>query len=158
MLNYRREDMIKIGQKAPDFILRDQHNAEFKLSAFKGRKVLLSFHPLAWTKVCARQMQSLEKNLKTLDLLNTMPVGLSVDTVPSKHAWAKTLKVKNLRMLADFWPHGKIARAYGLFREKEGFSERANVIIDEFGQVLWAKVYPLKELPDIKEIIKVLSK
>jgi len=150
--------MIKTGQKAPDFILRDQHNAEFKLSAFKGRKVLLSFHPLAWTKVCARQMQSLEKNLKTFDLLNTMPVGLSVDTVPSKHAWAKTLKVRNLRMLADFWPHGKAAKAYGLFREKEGFSERANIIIDEFGQVIWIKVYPIKELPDIKEVIKVLSK
>ncbi|MDQ7798930.1 MAG: redoxin domain-containing protein [Candidatus Edwardsbacteria bacterium] len=149
--------VIKIGQKAPDFILKDQHHAEFRLSAFRGRKVLLSFHPLAWTKVCARQMQSLDKNLKTFDLLNTMPVGLSVDTIPSKHAWARALKVKNLRMLADFWPHGKVAKAYGLFREKEGFSERANVIVDEFGQVIWVKVYPIKELPDIKEIIKFIS-
>ena len=87
--------VIKTGQKAPEIILRDQHNAEFRLSAFKGRKVLLSFHPLAWTKVCARQMQSLEKNLKTFDLLNTVPIGLSVDTVPSKHAWARTLKIKS---------------------------------------------------------------
>jgi len=150
--------MIKIGQKAPDFILKDQHNIEFKLSAFKGRKVLLSFHPLAWTKVCARQMQSLEKNFKTFDLLNTLPVGLSVDTVPSKHAWTKVLKVKTIRMLADFWPHGKFAKAYGLFREKEGFSERANLIVDEFGKVIWVKVYPIKELPDIKEVIKFLSR
>lgn len=150
--------VIKIGQKAPDFILRDQHNAEFRLGAFRGRKVLLSFHPLAWTKVCARQMQSLERNFKTFDLLNTMPIGFSVDTVPSKHAWARTLKVKNLRMLSDFWPHGKAAKVYGIFREKEGFTERANIIIDEFGKVIWTKVYPLKELPDIKEIIKVLSK
>jgi peroxiredoxin len=150
--------MIKIGQKAPDLILRDQHNAEFKLSAFRGRKVLLSFHPLAWTKVCARQMQSLEKNFKTFDLLNTVPIGMSIDTVPAKHAWAGTLKIKSLRMLADFWPHGKIAKAYGLFREKEGFSERANVIVDEFGKVIWVKIYLIKELPDIKEIIQVLSK
>jgi len=103
-------------------------------------------------------MQSLEKNLKTFDLLNTMPVGLSVDTIPSKHAWARSLKVKTLRMLTDFWPHGKAAKACGIFREKEGFSERANVIIDEFGRVIWVKVYPIKELPDIKEIIKFLSK
>lgn len=150
--------VVKIGQKAPDFILRDQHNAEFKLSAFKGRKVLLSFHPLAWTKVCARQMQSLERNFKTFDLLNTMPIGLSVDTVPTKHAWARTLKIKRLRLLADFWPHGKVAKTCGIFREKEGFSERANILINEFGKVIWVKVYPIKELPDVKEIIKVLSK
>lgn len=150
--------VVKIGQKAPDFILRDQHNIEFKLSDFKGRKVLLSFHPLAWTKVCARQMQSLERNFKTFDLLNTMPIGLSVDTVPTKHAWARTLKIKRLRLLVDFWPHGKVAKAYGIFREKEGFSERANIIIDEFGKVVWVKVYTIKELPDIKEVIKVLSK
>ncbi len=150
--------VIKPGQKAPEIILRDQHNVEFNLSSFKGRKVLLSFHPLAWTRVCARQMQSLEKNFKTFDLLNTVPVGLSVDTVPSKHAWAGSLKIKNLRMLADFWPHGKVAKAYGLFRVKDGFSERTNVIIDEFGQVIWVKVYPIKELPDVKEITKVLSK
>lgn len=149
--------MIKIVQKAPDFSLKDQHNQEFRLSDIKGRKVLLSFHPLAFTKVCARQMQALEKNLKNFDLLNTVPVGLSVDTVPSKHAWAKTLKIKNLRMLSDFWQHGKVAQAYGILRKEQGFSERANIIVDEFGKVVWVKVYPLKELPDIKEILKFLS-
>lgn len=149
---------IKVGQKAPDFILKDQHNIEFKLSDFRGRKVLLSFHPLAWTKICARQMQSLEKSFKTFDLLNTIPVGMSIDTVPAKHAWARSLKVKALRMLSDFWPHGNVAKAYGLFREKEGFTERANVIIDEFGKVIWMKIYPIKELPDIKEVLKILSK
>ena len=149
--------MIKIGQKAPDFALRDQHNQEFKLSDLKGRKVLLSFHPLAFTKVCARQMQALEKNLKSFDLLNTVPVGLSVDTVPSKHAWAREIKIKNLRMLSDFWPHGKVAKGYGIFRREQGFSERANILVDEFGKVIWVKVYPIKELPDIKEILKFLS-
>ena len=150
--------VIRIGQSGPGFILKDQHNQEFKLSDFKGRKVLLSFHPLAFTKVCARQMQALEKNLKTFDLLNTVPVGLSVDTVPSKHAWAKAIEVKNLRMLSDFWPHGAVAEKLGIFRPKEGYSERANIIVDEFGQVIWVKVYPIKELPDVKEILKFLSK
>jgi peroxiredoxin len=150
--------VIRIGQSAPVFILKDQHNQEFKLSDFKGRKMLLSFHPLAFTKICARQMQALEKNINNFDLLNTVPVGLSVDTVPSKHAWAKTIKVKNLRMLSDFWPHGAVAETLGIFRPKEGFSERANIIVDEFGQVVWVKVYPIKELPDVKELLKFLSK
>ncbi|MBI5806344.1 redoxin domain-containing protein [candidate division TA06 bacterium] len=148
---------MKIGQKAPDFVLRDQHGTEFKLSELRGRKVLLSFHPLAFTKICSRQMQALEKNLKAFDLLNTVPAGLSVDTVPSKHAWAKALKVKNLRMLSDFWPHGKVAKDYGIFRREQGFSERANILVDEFGKVIWIKVYPIKELPDLNEVLKVLS-
>jgi len=148
---------IRIGCHAPDFVLRDQHNREFRLRDLRGRKVLLSFHPLAWTKVCARQMQALEKSFAQLDLANTLPVGLSVDTVPSKHFWAKSLKVKKLQMLSDFWPHGKVAKAYGIFRS-EGFSERANILVDEFGRVSWVKVYPIKELPDLGEIFKVLFK
>lgn len=147
---------IKIGRKIPDFILRDQHNNEFKLADFGGRKVLLSFHPLAWTKICTRQMQSLEKNLHTFDLLNTMVVGLSVDTIPSKHAWAREIKVKQLRMLSDFWPHGAVAKKLGILRT-EGYSERANIIVDEFGKVIWIKVYPIKELPDVKEVLKAIA-
>jgi len=148
--------LIKIGTVAPDFTLKDQHNQEFKLSGFRGKKVLLSWHPLAFTKICTRQMQSLEKNAKNFTALNTVPAGMSVDTVPSKHAWAKAIKVKNLRMLSDFWPHGAVAKKFGIMR-KEGFSERANIIIDEQGRVAWVKVYPIKELPDIDEVLAVLE-
>jgi peroxiredoxin len=148
---------IRIGRPAPDFVLRDQHNREFRLRDLRGRKVLLSFHPLAWTKICARQMQALEKGYGQFDLANTLPVGLSVDTVPSKHFWAKSLKVTKLRMLSDFWPHGAVAKKYGIMRT-EGFSERANILIDEFGLVAWVKVYPIKELPDLGEVFKVLFK
>ncbi|HTY07949.1 MAG TPA: redoxin domain-containing protein [Candidatus Edwardsbacteria bacterium] len=149
--------VIAVGAPAPDFTLKDQHNKEFKLSDFRGKRVLLSWHPLAFTKVCTKQMQSLEKNVKAFAKLNTIPVGMSVDTVPSKHAWAKAIKVKQLRMLSDFWPHGAVADTYGIFRP-EGFSERANVIVGEQGQVLWAKVYPMRELPDVKELLAVLAK
>ncbi len=110
---------IEIGDKAPDFTLKDQHNKDVDLSGLKGKKVLLSFHPLAWTKVCARQMQSLEKNTEIFRSLNTLPLGVSVDTVPSKHAWAKELGVKETRLLSDFWPHGEVANLYGLFRDEK---------------------------------------
>jgi peroxiredoxin len=147
--------VIKIGATAPDFTLQDQHNGEFKLSDYRGRKVLLSWHPLAFTRVCTRHMQSLEKHLAAFGKLNTVAVGMSVDTVPSKHAWARAIKVKQLRMLSDFWPHGAVAKKYGIFR-KEGFSERANIVIDERGRVAWAKVYPIKELPDLDEVLAEL--
>ena len=127
------------------------------MSDFKGKKVLLSFHPLAWTSVCAEQMKALEANKEKFDLLNTVALGFSIDTVPSKNAWAKTLGIQNTRLLCDFWPHGKIAKAYGLFREVNGFSERANIILDEKHRVIFVKVYPIPQLPDLEEIFKVLS-
>lgn len=82
---------------------------------------------------------------------------MSVDTVPSKKAWAKELGIKNTGLLSDFWPHGEVASSYGIFREKEGFSERANIIVDEKGQVVFVRVYPISELPDIEAIIKALE-
>jgi peroxiredoxin len=148
---------VKIGDKAKDFTLSDQDDRDITLSDFTGKRVLLSFHPLAWTSVCAEQMKSLEKNRNRFEKLNTVALGISVDTVPSKKAWAKELGIKNTRLLSDFWPHGEVAALYGIFREKDGFSERANIIIDEKQQVVFVKVYPTAQLPDIEEIIKALG-
>jgi peroxiredoxin len=149
--------VIKKGDRAKEFTLKDQNDKEVQLSDFQEKKVLLSFHPLAWTSVCAEQMKALEAQKKKFDALNTVALGLSIDTVPSKNAWAKELGIKNTMLLSDFWPHGKIAKAYGIFRETNGFSERANIILDECHRVIFVKVYPLKELPDIEEILEVLA-
>lgn len=149
--------MVSVGEKEKDFTISDQDGKDITLSDFKGKKVLLSFHPLAWTSVCAAQMKSLEKNKNRFDKLNTVALGISVDTVPSKKAWAKELGIKKTRLLSDFWPHGEVAALYGIFREKDGFSERANIIVDEKGQVAFVKVYPTAQLPDIEEIIKALE-
>ena len=102
-------------------------------------------------------MRALEAHKEKFVSLNTVALGLSVDTVPSKNAWAKELGIQNTRLLSDFWPHGKIAQAYGIFRENNGFSERANIILDENHRVIFVKVYPIKELPDIEEILQVLA-
>jgi peroxiredoxin len=148
----------KTGDRARGFSLPDQNKKEFELSEFKGSKVLLSFHPLAWTSVCSEQMKSLEKNMEAFASLKTVAVGVSIDTVPSKKAWAASLHIEKTRLLSDFWPHGKVAKAYGVFRKDDGISERANVIVDEKGKVAFLKVYPLGQLPDIKEILEVLAK
>ena len=150
--------MIKKDEKAPNFTLKDQNGKDIQLSDFKGKKVLLSFHPLAWTGVCAKQMQSLEKNRDKFKKLNTVALGVSVDTVPSKAAWAKSLNIKSTKLLSDFWPHGEVAKKYGIFGKSQGFSLRVNIIIDEKGKVRFVKKYPISKLPDIKEIIGELSK
>jgi peroxiredoxin len=149
--------VIQLGKTVKSFTLQDQFSQDFVLSKMKGRRVLLSFHPLAWTPVCTRQMQSLEKNKRVFDNLHAIAVGLSVDSVPCKAAWAKTIKIKQTKLLADFWPHGNVAKSLGLFREQNGFSQRANVILDESGKVCFVKVYPISELPDINEIIAFLK-
>ncbi|UCD14231.1 MAG: redoxin domain-containing protein [Thermoplasmatales archaeon] len=148
---------IEAGEQSPDFILKDQNNREFKLSDFQGKRILLSFHPLAWTPVCADQMKSLEKNWSTFEELNTVAVGISVDPVPSKKAWANTLDITHTRLLSDFWPHGDVSKLYGLFREKEGFSERANIIVNENLTIEFVSLYELGGLPDIEEILTVLK-
>jgi peroxiredoxin len=149
--------MIEAGAKAPDFNLKDQNGKAVTLSGLKGKKVLLSFRPLAWTPVCHDQMISLEAHREKLEKLNTVALGIGVDSAPSNKAWAQSMEIKNTRLLADFWPHGEVAKAYGLFREKDGFSERANVVIDENGKVVLVKLYPTSQLPDIDEIINFLK-
>jgi peroxiredoxin len=149
--------MISIGSKAPDFTLQDQDGKTFNLSSFKGKKVVLSFRPLAWTPVCTDQMSELEKNFKRYNKLNTVAVGVGVDSAPSNKAWAKSLGIEKTRLLSDFWPHGKVSQLYGVFREKDGFSERANIIIDENQTVVFTRLYPIQQLPDIEEIMKFLE-
>ncbi len=149
---------LKIGDPAPDFKLKDQNKQDVRLSDLKGRKVLLSFHPLAWTPVCAEQMKSLEKNFEVFVKLNTVALGLSVDHVPCKKAWAKQIDVTSTSLLADFWPHGGVAKQYGIFREEGGFSERANIIVDENQKIAFIKIYEISQLPDIEEILEFLKK
>ena len=152
-----RKKHLQKGEMVPDFVLKDQNGKEFKLSELRGKRVLLSFHPLAWTRVCAQQMQSLEANKDTFESLSTVPVGISVDSVPTKKAWAESLGIKDVQLLSDFWPHGQVAKLYGIFREENGFSERSNIILDENGKIVFSKIYEISQLPDINEIIGVLK-
>jgi len=150
--------MVQTGDVARNFSLKDQNDKTFDLYEQAGKRVLLSFHPLAWTEYCAAQMKSLEENRDILLAKNCVPVGISVDSVPCKKEWAKSLSIKHTPLLCDFWPHGAIAMKYGLFRDENGFSERANVIVDEMQKVIFVKIYPIHSVPDIKEIIAFLQK
>jgi peroxiredoxin len=150
--------MISVGSNAPDFKLKDQHGKTVNLSKFTGKKVILSFRPLAWTPVCHDQMLSLEENFDHFEKHDTVAFGIGVDSVPSNKAWTDSLGITNIKMLSDFWPHGEVARAYGVFREADGFSERANIIIDESRKVAFAKIYPIDQLPDIVELLHFIEK
>jgi peroxiredoxin len=149
---------LKVGDKAPDFTLKNQYNKDISLSSLKGKKVLLSFHPLAWTAVCAMQMKALELKQGELEKLKTVALGMSVDSVFSKQEWSRSLCLEKTDLLADFWPHGEVAKKYDLFLDNAGVSARANVLIDEKGNVEWIRVYEIGEIPDIEEVVRHLKK
>ena len=147
---------IQVGDVFGDFSLKSHTEAVVDTEALAGKKILLSFHPLAWTEVCAQQMQSLDANCEAFRSLNIVPLGFSVDSIPCKKAWAKSLGIEKVDLLADFWPHGGIASKLGIFIDKLGFSERANIILDEQRKAIFVKVYPIRELPDINEVLDFL--
>lgn len=149
---------ISVGEKLPSFALKDQDGKLLSSMNFIGKKnILLSFHPLAFTPVCSTQMKELEKNYTFFAKNKTEPLGISIDHDPVKKAWAKSLKIRKLRMLCDFWPHGDFAQKLGLFFRQFGFSRRAVLLVDTKGVIRFIKVYPIHQLPDIKEIKEQVS-
>jgi len=148
---------LYIGGHAPEFTLINQQNKKMTPMALEGKRILLSFHPLAWTPVCEIQMRTLELKKTIFDEFEVIAFGISVDSAQSKKAWATSMDVKDTNLLADFWPHGEIAKKYGVFKEDMGVSERANVLIGLDRTIEWFKVYEMHQVPDIEEIIHVIS-
>lgn len=150
---------LKAGDEAPDFELRTHRGGTVKLSSFKGKKnVVLAFHPLAFTPVCANQMSGYQAELSQFEAVDAAVLGISIDAQPAKAAWATSLGAISYDLLSDFHPHGAVAEQYGVYRKKEGFSERAVFVIGKDGKVAWSRVYDIPELPDQKEIFSALEK
>jgi len=145
--------------KKYDFYLQDQNENDFRLSDYRSEsRVLLSFHPLAWTPVCQNQMEDLENNYEKFKDLNIVPVGISVDSTYAKKAWAEEMGLENLRLLSDFWPHGEVAQEFNIFRNNFGFSKRANILIDKNSQIEFKLEYDMSVLPDIDELLDKINK
>lgn len=148
---------FKKGQKIPEFSLEDHNDQDISLAEFEGKNILLSFHPFAWTSVCRNQMEALEENYEEFEKNNTVPLGISIDPMPAKKAWARDMGLKKLSLLSDFWPHGELASKLGIFIDKIGTSGRVNILVDDQGEVLWAKEYDISELPDIEEVLEAAA-
>jgi peroxiredoxin len=101
-------------------------------------------------------MQAFEAAIAKFASVDAQVLGISVDSAPSKKAWAESLGVKSFPLISDFWPHGAVAEKYGILRE-EGFSERATFIIDKEGVIRYKKIHPIGELPDLEELLDVLK-
>jgi peroxiredoxin len=130
---------IEVGAEAPDFTLKNQNNQEIHLADYRGRKtVLLIFYPLAFSGVCSGELHELQDNLDAYAADDVVILTVSVDSVYSHKVWADRDGF-TFDLLADFWPHGGVARAYGVFNDTAGFANRGTFIVDKAGIVRYAE-------------------
>jgi peroxiredoxin len=149
---------VEVGEQAPDFELADQHGTPVKLSSFRGNKnVVLVFYPLAFSGVCSGELCAIRDDFPEITTRDDVELlTVSVDSKFVLKTWAEREDF-NFTMLADFWPHGEVARAYGVFDDKMGVATRGTFIIDKNGVVRWKVVNPIPQAREIADYQKALA-
>jgi mycoredoxin-dependent peroxiredoxin len=130
---------LEIGAVAPAFALRDQHRREVTLAEFGDRHVLLVFYPWAFTGTCQGELTEVRDNLGTYQNDKVQVLTISVDSIFAHKVWAEREGFE-FPLLADFWPHGAVAQAYGVFNEQTGAANRGTFLIDPAGTIRFAEM------------------
>lgn len=149
---------LKKGMKAPDFTLPSISGEKVSLSQFRGKKnVVISFVPAAWTPVCSDQWPGYNIIKNLFEKNNAILLGISVDNIPTLYAWTKEMGELWFPVLSDFYPHGAVAKKYGVLRSN-GVSERAIFIIDKKGIIRYIDVHDINTRPNLEKLISELEK
>jgi mycoredoxin-dependent peroxiredoxin len=139
---------VQIGDPAPDFELKDQTGQPLRLSDYQGKKaVLLVFYPASFTGVCEGEMCSIRDEIDVFRNEEVETIAVSVDSPAAHRRWAEEQGFE-FPMLSDFWPHGEVARTYGVFDEQLGIAVRGTFIIDKAGDVIYVDRNPVPEARD----------
>jgi peroxiredoxin len=148
---------LPAGTRAPDFALPDASTRVHRLADFRGAPLVLVFYPLDWSPGCSQQLDLYQHELSEFERRGAKVVGISVDSIYSHGAWAAVRGI-TIPLLADFNPKGEVARKYHVYRDVDGFSERALYVIDADGVIRYSEVSPfLHHIPDVYELMKVLD-
>jgi peroxiredoxin len=148
---------VEVGEQAPDFELKDQHGTPVTLAGFRGKKnVVLVFYPLAFSGVCSSEMCAMRDDFPEVDREDVELLAVSVDSGFVLRTWAERDHF-NFAMLSDFWPHGAVAKSYGVFDDEKGVATRGTFIIDKSGVIRWKVVNPIPQARDIAEYQKALA-
>jgi len=126
-----------VGAEAPDFTLKDQNGRPVSLSSFRGRNVLLVFFPLAFTGICQGELDHVRDNEPVFNNASVVTLAVSVGPPPTHKIWAVQSGFL-FPVLSDFWPHGAVASAYGVFNDVAGYPNRGTFAIDRAGVVRYA--------------------
>lgn len=131
--------MLVVGATAPDFTLKDQNGRPVALRSYRGVKdVLLVFFPLAFTGVCQRELDDVQHHLGDFVADDLQTLAISVGPPPTHKIWAAQSGF-TFPVLSDFWPHGAVAQAYGVFDDASGIANRGTFVIDRAGVVRFAE-------------------
>ena len=148
---------IKIGDLAPDFTLPSIQGEKITLSQFKGKKnIVLSFVPAAWTPVCSDQWPGYVFARQLFEAQDAIILGITVDNIPTLHAWTRQMGEIWFPILSDFWPHGAVASIYGVLRS-DGTTERALIIIDKQSIIRNILVQDINKRPPLDFIVNSLN-
>ncbi|MER8014432.1 peroxiredoxin [Streptomyces griseoluteus] len=148
---------LQVGDEAPDFELKDNHGRTVRLSDFRGEKnVVLLFYPFAFTGVCTGELCELRDNLPQFTDRDTQLLAVSNDSVHTLRVFGEQEGLE-YPLLSDFWPHGNVSRAYGVFDEDKGCAVRGTFILDKTGTVRWTVVNGLPDARDLTEYVKALD-
>jgi len=129
-----------IGAAAPPFSLRDQHNQDVRLADFRDRKaVLLVFYPFAFTGTCHGELTEIHANLELYQNATVQVLTVSCDSVYAHKVWAER-EGFTFPLLADYWPHGAVASAYGVLHTAGGFANRGTFLVDATGIIRFAEM------------------
>lgn len=129
---------LQVGDRAPDFSLRDQHGQRFTLSSYAGEKsVLIVFYPFAFSGVCTGELIGFRDRLGEFETADSTVVAISCDPIYTQRAFADRDGIF-FPLLADFWPHGEVTRAFGVFDEAHGAPLRSSFVVNKAGLVTWA--------------------
>ncbi|WP_084260213.1 peroxiredoxin [Mycobacterium avium] len=148
---------LAVGTQAPDFALPDASGNTVRLSDFRGRPVVLVFYPLDWSPGCSQQLALYEQESDQFAARDAQVLGISVDSIYSHGAWA-AVRGLSIPLLSDFNPKGEVARRYQVWRDGDGFSERALYVVDPQGRISYNHVSPyLHHIPDIYELLEAVD-
>jgi peroxiredoxin len=127
---------LSVGQAAPDFTLKNSDGEVVSLSDFRGKKVVLVFFPFAFTGICTAELCAIRDNADNFIDDETVVVSISCDSSPTLKNFKEQENFSHI-LLSDFWPHGEVARAYGVFLEERGMATRGTFVIDREGVIQW---------------------
>jgi peroxiredoxin len=151
-----RRPALGPGVTAPEFTLKSRPDRTVSLSEFRGRPIILAFYPADFSSVCSDQMSLYNEVLPEFRRLGAELIGISVDGSWCHGAFTRERRL-HFPLLADFEPKGAVARAYGVYRETDGFSERALFVIDAAGVIRWSHVSPIGVNPGADGILTALE-
>ena len=148
---------LSVGDQAPDFDLKDQHGKAVRLSELRGRKaVLIVFYPWAFTGVCGGELHAMQAELGALVSDDVELVTVSTDSMYALRAFADK-EGFTFPLLSDFWPHGAVARAYGVLHEDIGIALRGTFLVDRDGVVRWTVVNDIGDARDVEDYRRAIA-